>query len=223
MPRRHAPFLSLALAVLLAANRVDADTARHASLPYRQLFELATTFAKLPVHERDRLTLRHRLLPARSDTRLWFDYQGQRIDIPVAADGSFELPGQELPADANPLVQSNLPQGSAQLDVGLLVRLPDARRFRYADLTRATDQMSRLVRRQAGLLGLFMPQIDTLVFQCAAPHSACELTLHLLDGERRHAPDAQGRIRLRLDAELRRLNPELSARQAFAEIRPDLD
>ena len=209
---------ALLLGLLALAAPVQAgETAR---LPYRILAEKIAAFEGVPAAERDRvdltLSIRPKAPPA-EPLRVWMELDGRRIDIPVDATGRMALrPTADL-ATASPMVETNQPKGTLDLELSLSLRLPDPTRFRYADLRASAAQIDALVKRAAGSWGLFTPAATRVLFTCAQP-AHCSLTLHRRQGPEVRLPDEQGRIALALTAALDAENPDIQASGSFTRI-----
>lgn len=210
--------------VLALADGRPACAASNAQLPARTVFEMAAALDRLAPEERDAIRLQHRLraLTPGEGLQLWYVEQGRRVDVPLLADGRFERPAALTRADVAVTMHANRPLDDLDLNIDLLVQLPDGREFRYADLARAAAQMNGFARRQAGLAGVFAPKVHSLQFRCEQ-RPDCALTVHLPAGARTYLPDAKDRIVLRLSAALKDANPRITTAQPFAEIVGDLD
>lgn len=214
-------FLTLALLLALAQPARAADNAK---LPAAELFSMAAALDKLPAGQRDAFSLRHRIWSKQAGKPLsvWYEDQGQKIEIPLRADGSFDRPAALARPGFNPMLMANQPEAGVELSIDLLAQVADSRELHYADLMRSVTQMNAFIKSQAGLMSLFAPTVHSLHFRCQ-PQAECALTAHLPEGPKTYVPDASGRITLKLSKALMKANPRLSGKTPFAEIVGDME
>ncbi|WP_348708172.1 hypothetical protein [Acidovorax soli] len=206
--------LALALpALLLAALPLGLRAEAGASLRASEVFEPLVMLERLPESQRHLIGWRYTLqtIPPGGTVKAWYLDQGQRVEIPIAADGSFERPAALTRPGFDPLLQANRPERELKLDAQLMVRAPDFQSLRYADLQRAAQQMNGFIKSQAGLLSFLAPKVQYMDFHCQTAGD-CLVELKLPQGTRRLTPDAQGRIGLALSAELEDVNPEIQVK-----------
>lgn len=220
MPIRASVLLSSSL--LLAAA---AQAAPNAQMPASKLFEAAAQLERLPSGERDAIALRHTLVSKTPGTvvKVWYQDQGQRVELPLRADGSFERPAGLAKPGFDPVVQADRPEDDLDLNIDLVAKVPDPRQFDYADLQRSATQMNGFIKRQAGMLSLLAPKVHSMVFRCASATPPCALVVHLPEGAKTYKADAKGQIALRMSPELQRAQPKLTTEGQISAIVGDME
>jgi hypothetical protein len=132
-------------------------------------------------------------LPA--DFRLQVKVNGQVLPVPVAADGTVQLPFRQDWADAGAVVQSNQPKGVVAVNMNFDARTPPGTRMTYAQLTESAPVLERGISQMAGLMSFMAPDVKALVLKFEKPGHSAVLTLP--GGKKKSwTADAKGRIEL---------------------------
>ena len=132
-------------------------------------------------------------LPA--DFRLQVKVNGQVLPVPVAADGTVQLPFRQDWADAGAVVQSNQPKGVVAVNMNFDARTPRGTRMTYAQLTESAPVLERGISQMAGLMSFMAPDVKALVLKFEKPGHSAVLTLP--GGKKKSwTADAKGRIEL---------------------------
>lgn len=145
---RRATFVTLAM----LAGR-DAD----AALPFAKLAGMQTAFLAIPAAQRDKLVLRQRVLhenPAdAAPIHLWVEADGARVPLPVAPDGSFDVPDRPDWVAQHLTVQNDQPAGSLHLQTDLAIVPPAASTVSAAYLQAAVVQAQQAIKAAARQMG----------------------------------------------------------------------
>jgi hypothetical protein len=177
--------------------------------PYQKLLDNLhlATFVKLPEAERSRITPLLRLTPAEGPPRaITLVIRAKGGDIPIEAqrDGALVLPLRSALFDENPPVMTSLPDGiKTKVTLDLRPSLPEGVSFAYADFFMAVDQANRYIRGEAGFLKFMAPKMKGFVL-----HFKEARTVQV--GETMLTSDEQGRLKIMLDEDLLKSNPQVT-------------
>jgi hypothetical protein len=213
---------AVSLILLLLELAAPAGALETDHLRYHTLTRHWAAFEELAPEARDkvRLTVRVQSHATQGPVMLWMDVDGRHYDLPVDSYGLVQVPRTPDVIAADPVVQTNQPKGSIDTDLALLLMVPDARRFHYADLKAAADQTSQLIHQAAGgLISLFLPSITGVTFTCPAG-TECSITLHRESGDETLRADRNGKITLPLEPALATENPLIEASVPLSDIEP---
>lgn len=127
----------------------------------------AAKFLALPGEQRDRLDLRYMIrLKGQpiTDARFWVVDGGERIGIPVGADGGVDLDrvAPLLPRGLD--VWTDVEKGGGSVSLSLEPRLNPGTQMPAADLLRAVEQANAVIRKQAGAMSLLAPTMKAVAF-----------------------------------------------------------
>ncbi len=161
--------LLLAIAALAGSTATPAeDRPWH---PYREVCEKLglVRFFEMPEAQRDQLRLLFKVRPRGSDAQpliLTINAAAHPIRITPDAKGLIDFPfDRQLLAD-NPDVLINLPPGEkASFTPDLQPTLPRELQLDYVRLMGGIPQANALIRKQAGLLRIFVPTLRKLVLR----------------------------------------------------------
>ncbi|GEM_PF-6292888 len=130
------------------------------------------------------------------------------ITIPVDTAGHVDFPLSQALYDQNPDIDSNQPQGTIQIGVGIDVRAEPQQAFDYALLTAMASDYRTGVSRQGLTMRLLAPDPKGLSIKLpkGTPGSA---NLLLASGPQRFEADVDGLIRIPDRAEWRTKNPRI--------------
>jgi hypothetical protein len=185
---------TLVLSLLLSAPA----PAEEGAVPYAALHERFAPAAVLTEYPRLRGVQRvsSRLSNVRPEhVRIWIEAAAGRIDVPIDDQGRAAFPLSDRLLQENPIVRSNQPQGSLQLQLSLEVDLPKANRIAYAEiwesLAEAQSALDRLGPDYAGssVIGIEYQFLD----------GPMQVLLNGRDIELSLLADHQGRVMLRRD------------------------
>jgi hypothetical protein len=140
-----------------------------------------------------------------------------RIEVPVAEDGTLALPVDAETLAENPVVETNQPAGSLTLTVSMELPKPRSSRMACAEIEAALADADRLLEQQGA---------DARVrgVEFVLPADAGAVTLRGDgDAERVLVPDAEGRVIVMRDPELRRLYREIELPATPLRVLPFLD
>ena len=197
-------------------------------LPLNKLMETIylDKFYATPLAQRDKVKVRGTLVPRNKDIKasdvvLTIAHADGKQRITVAVDGSFELAPSAKAIQENPMVFTNMPKGEkAGLGLNMFANLPETTQFSYADLTAGIGQGNALIKSQAGVLSLFMPKLNGVLVRFAKPGQQT-LKIATKAGVQTLASDANGLIKLKLDAALLAENPLVTASERVLEAEID--
>jgi hypothetical protein len=218
----------LAASLLLSLSLSAAAATEREWIPYQKLVDTvkADKFYALPAAERDKVILYARLIPvnktiAPGEVKLVVVDGASRTPLPLDAAGRGRIvPNQQwLANDAR--IWTSLPaseKSSVSFDIGAV--LPEAPQWNYATVMGSVPQANAAIGKVAGALSMFVPTMKSVIFKFDKP---AQMTIKARDGERRYATDAKHQVRLKLDKDLLKENPQvaLSERPFEAEIDSD--
>lgn len=138
-----------------------------------------------------------------------------RVEVPVADDGTLELPVDAATLAENPLVVTNQPAGSLTLTVSIELPRPRSARLACGEVEAALTEADRLLEQQGS-----PARVRGVEF--VLPPDAGAVTLHG-DGERVLVPDADGRVIVMRDPELTALYREIELPARPLRVLPFLD
>jgi hypothetical protein len=197
-PARFPRLARLGLAAALLALPLAAF-AEWRDIPYADVAKMPLMLDKVdPQHVyKARLVARPgkglKALPA--DFRLQVKVNGQVLPVPVAADGTVQLPFRQDWADAGAVVQSNQPKGVVAVSMNFDARTPPGTRMTYAQLTESAPILERGISEMAGMMSFMAPDVKALVLKFEKPGHSAVLTLP--GGKKKSwTADAKGRIEL---------------------------
>lgn len=123
----------------------------------------------------------------------------------------------------NPGVVSNQPKGSLRLWVSMQLPVPEALTFRYQRLGDGVAEMNKAIKAQAGMLSLFAPKIEGVIFffpEASAEKATVEIATAA--GRRKYTADKKGWVKLNLEKGLVKENPEVTLSEKPRVISPDM-
>jgi hypothetical protein len=215
--------LALMLALPLSAAAQEREW-----VPYRKLVEMVKLdkFYALPASERDKVQLYARLNPVNkaikpTDVRLTIVDGATRQPISLDARGlALVVPNPKwLANDAK--IWTSLPAGekmSIGFDLGAV--LPEGTQWNYASVMGSVPQANASVGKVAGMMSMFVPKMTAVIFKFDKP---AQMTIKARDGERRYATDAKHQVRLKLDKDLLKENPQVALSERPFEAQIDSD
>jgi len=103
------------------------------------------------------------------------------VALPLAEDGSLQLPMDPALYKENPLIVSNQPKHSLMFNVPIRFLPPAAGTSDYRRLITDVDQINTLIHRQAGMLSWFAPKTEGLIFLFGKEPAT--LTIHTPKGD----------------------------------------
>lgn len=199
------------LPLLLLPLAVHADEREW--VPYKKLVEdtRLDKFYALPVAERDKLSVSLSVKPKNknykpSDVVLTVVHGSERQALPpLSSDFRLALvPNPKWMTDDTKIMTS-LPKeekSSVSLDVQAL--LPEGAQWNYAQVMGSVGQMNAGIKKVAGAMSMFVPNVKTVAFKFSKP-------AQLKVGATAYSTDAKNQIRLKPDAALMKENPLMVA------------
>lgn len=152
------------------APDAPADPGALRSIPAERVFNHWPEYRALDDAERDLFTLEWRLRVDGGRGALW--RRGEHGWIRLGPDGTGRLdpPPADWVADGGEL-WTDAPAGAARLEMVVRPALAPAERIDAARLRGALVQANEAIRRRAGIMALFAPKFDAVVFEfdAAAP------------------------------------------------------
>ena len=210
-------FFVLTIALALQATIVTVVCAADREwLHYNEL--LAHTylgkFYAVPADQRDRVRMRGLLKPNNkaikpADVVLTIVAKDGAEVIHVDADGNFDLPNNPQWVKQNPMILTNLPAGEkSAIGFNAFAVLPVENHVSYSVLMSSVTQANQLVNALAGMLSVFAPKFDGIEVQFSKP---AQQNIQLLTkaGPQLLNVTSKGVIRLKLDSELMREDPQV--------------
>jgi hypothetical protein len=182
-------------------------------VPYKKLVEdtRLDRFYALPLAERDKLSVSLSVKPKNknykpSDVVLTVVHGSERQALPpLSADFRLALvPNPKWMTDDTKIMTS-LPKeekSSVSLDVQAL--LPEGAQWNYAQVMGSVGQMNAGIKKVAGAMSMFVPNVKTVAFKFSKP-------AQLKVGATAYSTDAKNQIRLKPDAALMKENPLMVA------------
>lgn len=220
MKKMLAAHLLLVLALPFSAAAQEREW-----VPYKKLVETIRLdkFDALPPGDRDKVQLYARLNPVNkaikpTDVRLTIVDGTTRQPLPLDARGlALVVPNPKwLANDAR--IWTSLPTGekmSIGFDLGAI--LPEATQWSYASVMGSVPQANAAVGKVAGAMSMFVPKMKSVIFKFDKP---AQLTIKANAGDKRYVTDPRHHLRLKLDDDLLKENPQviLSERPREAEL-----
>lgn len=205
MPRQRR---SIALACLLALSAQSA-TAKEQRLAYAQELKPLLALADPQFDRLQSLVLlrqtntRH----ACPGTTIRLVDGGQIRHLKIAADGRIDVPIEQELADRGAQLWLQKPDSAppCQLFANVTARLPAGLQWRYRDLVELSGQLQAFLKRSAGGLSLFAPELRGLLIRFEQDSKA-RLVIHAASGDIT-LPSTGGELRLPIDEKLSRENP----------------
>ncbi len=165
------PFKGLLFAAAALLGSISTHAADRLWHPYREVCEKLglNKLYETPQAQRDQLRFLYKAVPDDRNAQalvLTIAAAARAIRITPDAQGLVEIPfSPELFAE-NPQVLINLPEGQkVSFSAQLLPRLPSERQLDYVHLMGGIPQANALIRKQAGLLSIFVPTVRKLVLR----------------------------------------------------------
>ncbi len=204
--------------LLLAGVAFAAGAPENAALPYATLHRLLTVDLKsaaVLTNQEVRLTIRSRNpAVASAEIRLRIESTNGPISVPVATDGTFDLPLSKALLEENPRVVVNQPKGSMQLGGTITLRGASAwaagNRQRYNSLFFLQDFKKRLAQADFGELKMGDAMDRATVVVRLVPRSDAHnagVVIASTNGNLALPREADGGFRLRYDPALALENP----------------
>ncbi|MRW91730.1 DUF2987 domain-containing protein [Duganella sp. FT80W] len=190
-------------ALLLACLCLHAGAAERELADYATLLKLTRLdrVYEFPPEQRNHLVIRANMKPRNAaikpeTVRLTVD----GVRLPVSADGDFELNAEPQWLKTNPVIYTSLTADEkSALSFSARPLVPEGLSFSYASLMVSVRQMNTMMRASAGAMRFFVPTFNGVELQFAG---APAVELRTRDGVRQLRPDAQSRIRIKLDETL---------------------
>ncbi|MBS0659599.1 MAG: hypothetical protein JSR82_15255 [Verrucomicrobia bacterium] len=196
---------ALALAPLLPAQEVG-------KLPYKMLDEI---FQKTSGLDRSKVAVRVVISSKNSavkpgDITLTIDSKtAGAAKLALGPDGSIrDFPQNEALRKENPFIVSNQPKGTLNMtaDVGLPV--PAEKSFPYQRLVDGLTELNAAIKKQAGVLGVFVGAATKVNFQFGDPKAT--VTVPTKSGPTTLKADAQGNVSVLIDATLAKSDAQVT-------------
>ncbi|MFY2763916.1 DUF2987 domain-containing protein [Arenimonas sp. MALMAid1274] len=136
--------------------------------------------------------------------------RGRTRQLAIAADGRVDVPLAQGLADRGAQLWLQKPDSAppCQLFANVTAKLPAGLEWRYRDLVVLNRQLQAFLKRSAGGLSLFAPELRGLLIRFDGDRSA-RLTLHAASGDI-VLPATRGELRLPMDEQLAKENPAVS-------------
>lgn len=135
---------------------------------------------------------------------------GQVRQLETAADGRVDVPIAQALADRGAQLWLQKPDSAppCQLFVNVTAKLPAGLEWRYRDLVELSEQLQAFLKRSAGGLSLFAPELRGLLIRFEQDPTA-RLIIHAASGDITLKSTA-GELRLPIDGKLSKENPAVS-------------
>ena len=135
---------------------------------------------------------------------------GKVRSLAIAADGRVDVPIEQGLADRGAQLWLQKPDSAppCQLFVNVTAKLPAGLEWRYRDLIELSGQLQAFLKRSAGGLSLFAPELRGLLIRFKQDPAA-RLTIHAASGDITLKSTA-GELRLPIDGKLSAENPAVS-------------
>ena len=219
-------FLAAPLLLLLALPAGAAGEREW--MPYKKLVETIKLdkFYALPPAERDKVIVYAKLVPVNksispTEVKLTVVDGAARTPMPLDAAGrTVVVPNRQWLAD-DAKIWTSLPEGEKMsLGFDISAVLPEATQWNYASVMGSLPQANAAIGKVAGAFSMFVPTMKVVIFKFDKP---AQLTIKARSGDKRYASDAKHHIRLKLDGDLLKENPQvvLSERPREGEIDSD--
>ncbi|MEE8119012.1 MAG: hypothetical protein V3T39_05570 [Gammaproteobacteria bacterium] len=181
---------------------------------YARIYDLVSQFDDLQSDRRDRLSFHVRLRPRFEEGLLTelsaYILRGEgQIPIEIDANGIVIMPMSPVLRGEDVLIVTNQEEGSLQLGLAIVVERPSSRRFAYADVAEAVEQINYAMRAKARVDPNVVPQANGLTFKFN-PGEAVQLTVDSASGQLQLNANENGSINLPYDESLLEENPRVS-------------
>ena len=152
------------------------------------------------------------------------------VVLPVAADGSLQLPMDAALYKENPLIISNQPKHTLNFKVSIRFIPPAAGAGDYRTLMTDVGQINTLIHREAGMLSWFAPKVEGLIFLFGK--NTATLTIHTPKGDTvmqaeaspyQFLPADTRIIQVKYDQDLYASNPAVDLSLAPTDVMPLMD
>ena len=152
------------------------------------------------------------------------------VTLPVAADGSLQLPMDPALYKENPLIISNQPKHTLNFKVSIHFIPPVAGASDYRTLMTDVGQINTLIHREAGMLSWFAPKVEGLIFMFGKDPAM--LTIHTPKGDTvmqagaspyQFIPADIHIIQVKFDQDLYASNPVINLSVAPTDVMPLMD
>ena len=182
-------------------------------VPYKKLIEdtRLDRFYALPVAERDKLSVFLAVRPKNknykpSDVVLTAVRGGERLPLPpLSADFRMALvPNPKWMTDDTKIMTSLPKDEKSSVTLDVLAMLPEGTQWSYAQVMGSVGQMNAGIKKVAGALSMFVPNVKSVGFKFSKP-------AQLKVGAATYNTDAKNIIRLKPDGALLKENPLMVA------------
>lgn len=182
-------------------------------VPYKKLVEdtRIDRFYALPAAERDKLSVFLAVKPKNrnykpSDVVLTVVHGGERQQLaPLSPDFRLALvPNPKWMTDDTKIMTSLPKEEKSAVSLEVLALLPDGTQWNYAQVMGSIAQMNAGIKKVAGAMSMFVPNVKTVVFKFSKP-------AQLKVGATAYNTDAKNLIKLKPDAALLKENPLMVA------------
>lgn len=136
---------------------------------------------------------------------------GERIrQLEIAADGRVDVPIERGLADRGAQLWLQKPDSAppCQLFANVTAKLPAGLEWRYRDLVELSEQLQAFLKRSAGGLSLFAPELRGLLIRFEEGQAA-RLIIHAASGDIA-LQSTDGELRLPIDEQLAEENPAVT-------------
>ena len=139
--------------------------------PYRDVCENLGLIKlhEVPEAQRDHVRILYKLPaddPVSRTLVFTIDSRKHPLTVTPDASGAIEFPYDEQLLAENPDVLVNLPAGKkVSFEADIRPRAPASLEISYTDLMKGVAQANALIRKQAGMLSLFVPTMRSMVLQ----------------------------------------------------------
>lgn len=209
MPRRFLPSGLFALALAFSAA---APAQEMGKLPFATLDEVmqrTATVDRSKVAVRIRITSKNASVKASAIALTIDSKTAGQIPVPIGPDGSVgSFPRTDALRKENPLILTNQPKGTLALGVDMGIVVPPTDSFPYARLSEGLAEVNATIKKQSGVLGMFVGSVNRAIFVLNDP--AGTVTINAKAGPRPLKADAEGKVALALDPALVKENPTVT-------------
>ena len=211
--------LRLTILLLVAALSSSAASANEpGQIPYAALHKVLSR-AQQVQHPKLRalVTVKSKAAQAAEKITMVIQAKSGRIEVPVSSDGEIRnFPISPELLKENPMVLTNQPKGSSELQVQLEALVPDTLTYSYRELASVLDDANAELKKQAGVLSILMPRARALTFKF---RDGGKQTLTVQGTQPQVlTSNADGAIRLEIDKTLAAQDPQVVVSQKPARV-----
>ena len=146
------------------------------------------------------------------------------LPVQISTNGQIiNFPHRQELVRENPSILANQPKGTLNLFIGYQVPL-EGLNFRYARLGHAAAEANRMIKSQAGMMTLFAPTVEGVVF-VFPKESAGKAKVKIAAGvePKEFVADDKGLVKLKLEKSLLSENPEVQLSEKPKVVLPEIN